>query len=276
MLRLTRSRHQRQPRRAELRFVAILAEPDVEEALADARARIADDDLTTALTIDLRSRGTDQGRLEQVLLGRARFSVEALSAGERAELERATRYLSLEASFPDPPTHALLEASMVTLRALAEAGCLLTAVDESTARLWAPAALLALPADRLCALDEHVRVGVEVTERRVGAGHLLRTYGLAKFARPEVGARGARADVERLSELVHGLSDLLYDGEPIEPGDRLSLPGLTPLTPVPRTADCLSDAPADSAPLYELRDVGTDGRPEATCQRALLKLRPRG
>jgi hypothetical protein len=271
-----RPRHRRQPRRAELRFVALLADPDVEDALEDARARVADDELTAALTIELRSRGTDQGRLEEVLRGRARFSVEALSAGDRAELDRATRYLSFAASPADPPTHQLLEALMVTLRALTDAGCLLTAVDESTARLWAPAGLLALPADRLCALDEHVRVGVEVTERRAGAGHLLRTYGLAKFARPDVGARGARADVERLSELVHGLAELLYDGEPIEPGDRLSLPGLTPLTPVPRSADCLSDAPVDSAPLYELRDVGADGRPEATCQRALLWLGSRG
>jgi hypothetical protein len=270
-----RPRYRGLPRRAELRFIVLLSDPHVDDALKDARARIADEAVANALTIDLRSRSTDQGRLDEALGGRARFAVEALPAGERAQLARASRYLWCEASPADPPTHELLEAVMVTLRAVAEADCLLAALDETTARLWTPDALVALPADRLCALDEHVRVGVEVSERRAGVGHLLRTYGLTKFARPDVGARGPRGEIERLGELLHGLAELLYQGEPIELGDRVSLPGLPPLTPVPRSADCLEDAPADRAALYELRDAAANGRAEATCERALSTLRPR-
>ena len=181
----------------------------------------------------------------------------------------------VDAEHADEPSLAVLEAALATVQALATEGNLLFAIDQLTARWWTPDALSALPPDRPFDLDEHAQIVAEAAERAPGVGHVTRSRGLGKFARPDVGARAPRKDAPLLAEIVRDTARLLAHGERLLPGDLLRVPNLPPLTLVPRTDDCLHDAPASSAPLYELRDRDPDGT-EGPDLRALLgALRPK-
>lgn len=227
------------------------------------------------LDVDVRARGSDQQRLEEALAGRARLALAARDPHEQREVERCQRYVTIAAELADPAELAVLQAALALLRGLAAEADLLLAVDRSTARWWTPAELLALTPGRSLELDEHLQLVVEAVERSPGAGHLVRSRGLDKFARPDVGGRVPRRDAERISELLRELAGLLIEGELLQPGDRLHAPDLPPLTLIPRSDDCLSDAPPDEAPLYELRDLDPAEQPGPSLTGLLAALRPK-
>jgi hypothetical protein len=256
-------------------FVALLDDPRIDDALERARDEVGDPRLYDRLTVDLVVRANDGGRLDEALSGRGAFGLEARDEHERHEIARCPKYVVIEARLADSRSLALLEAALATLRALATEGNLLFAVDQVTARWWTPAELAALPPDRPFDLDEHAQVVVEAVERAPGVGHLVRSRGLGKLARPDVGARAPRRDASLLAEIVRDLARLLAHGEQPAPGDLLRVPNLPPLTLVPRTDDCLHDAPAASAPLYELRDRGPDPSPGPDLRELLAALRPK-
>src|SRR5439155_8950604 len=118
------------------------------------------------------------------------MTLEGRAEHERVEVARCQRYAEIAAHVADSPSLAVLHAAMTLLGALAAEGDLTLALDAATARWWSPPELAALgPASRPFALDEHVQIVVESVERRPGAGHLVRSRGLVKFARPDVAAR---------------------------------------------------------------------------------------
>lgn len=270
-----RSAHAPTARRARVEFWALLDGARIDDALERARAEVGSGAAWDALEVAVRARATDGGRLDAALAGRAAMTLESRSEHERSDVARCQRYAEVSALIADPPSLLVLQAALALLSALAAEGDLTLALDGATARWWSPDELAALgPPSRPFALDEHVQVVVEAVERRPGAGHLVRSRGLAKFARPDVGARGPRKDAERISELLRDVARMLADGAPLRPGDRLSVPDLPPLTFVPRSDDALADAPADGAPLYELRDLDAGGA-APTCERLLAALRPK-
>jgi hypothetical protein len=261
-------------RRARVRFWALLDGARIDDALERARTE-SDARAWDALDVTVRPRASDGGRLDSALEGRPRMTLEARSDHERHAAERALRYAEVSAEHADAPTHEVLRAALGLQRALAEEGDLVLALDGATARWWSPDELVALAPDRPFVLDEHVQVVVEAVERRPGVGHLVRSRGLAKMARPDVGARVPRRDAERVSELVRDVARLLADGAVLVGGDRLRVPDLPPITFLSRTEDALADAPSADAPLYELRDLDENGNPAPTCERLLAALRPK-
>jgi hypothetical protein len=256
-------------------MVALLDGAHIEEALARAQAEVDDDRIWDALDVQVRARVTDGGRLDEALCGRPLMTLEALGSTERTVVARCQWYASVAAAPADSPTLDVLEAATALLRALADDGDVTLALDVVTARWWSADELKRLWARRPFALDEHVNVVVEAVERRPGVGHLVRSRGLAKLARPDVGARGPRRDAERLSELLRDVARLLADGAPMGAGERLRAANLPPAVFIPRSDDALADASADEAPLYELRDLDEGGSPAATCERLLAALRPK-
>ncbi len=270
-----RATYEASRRRARVELIALLDGARIDDALARAEAE-AGERAWAALDLHERATTTDGGRFERALDGRPRMTLESRPEHERAEVARCQRYLVIAADLPDPPTHEVLQAALALAVALAAEGDLALLLDCATARWWAPAELLALAPDRDFALDEHVQVVVESVERRPGVGHLVRSRGLEKFARPDVGARGPRRDAERLSEVLRDVARLLADGAPLLPYTRVQLaPSLPPAVFVPRTGDALEAAPPDSAPLYELRDLDLDGNAAPDCAALLAALRPR-
>jgi hypothetical protein len=270
----TRTAHRPTRRRARLSFVALLDGARIDAALDRARDELGDARAWDALDVQVRARATDGGRLDAALDGRPRMTLASRPEHERSDVDRAQRYATIEADLADPPILTVLCGALAILRALADEGDLVLACDLATARWWAPDELAALAPDRPFELDEHVQVVVEAVERRPGVGHLVRSRGLGKFARPDVGGRGPRRDAERLSEVLRDVARVLADGAALEPGARVELRALGPCTFVPRPDDALGDAPADEAPLYELRDLGPDG-PGPDCAGLLAALRPR-
>jgi hypothetical protein len=261
-------------RAATLGFVALLDDPRLDDALALAEEAVDDARTWSLLSIEPMVRGNDGGRLDEALSGRAALYLEARDPHEQHEVARCQKYALLSAELPDPATLSVLGALTTTLAALAAEGNLLLALDRVTARWWAPAELAALEPDRAFDVDEHAQVVVESVERAPGAGHLVRSRGLAKFARPDVGGRAPRRDASYISELVRDVARLLAEGEEVRPGDRLRIPDLPPVTLVPRSDDCLADAAPDHAPLYELRDLAPDG-PGADLSALLRALKPK-
>ena len=259
-------------RLAEVHFIALLDGARIDGALERAREEIAREPIWNALEIDVRARAIDGGRLDEVLAGRAGMTLSRLPEHERWEIDRCQWYASIAATAADPPALDVLQAAIHVLAVLADEDDLLIALDRATARWTSPAALLSLPPERRFSLDEHVDVVAEAVERRPGAGHVVRSRGLPKLARPDVCARVPRRDAERVSEIIRDLARLLADGDTLLPGDRVSIPGLPPLTLIPRTDDALSDAPKDTAPLYELRDLATDGTIGPDCRSLLSTL----
>ncbi|MSP63297.1 MAG: hypothetical protein EXR72_23730 [Myxococcales bacterium] len=263
----------RRPARIEL--YALLLGPRIDGALERARTLVPDDAAWDALEIDVRARATDVGRLDEALSGRAALALESCDEHTRREVATCARYATIAATLPDPSSLEVLQAAHALLSALAREDDLLLAVDRSTARLWTPPELSALRDGRGFDLDEHVRVVVEAVERRPGAGHIVRSRGLVKFARPDVAARVPRRDSERVSEIVRDVARLLADGELLSPGDRVSLEGAPSLTLIPRRDDCQDDDAPDTAPLFELRDLGPAGRPGPSLAGLLAALRPK-
>jgi hypothetical protein len=254
-----RPRHVASARSACLEIFALLpGNARIDDALERATEEVGEAAMSL-LEIDLCARATDGGRLAEALAGRAAHSLAARDEHDRREVDRAARYVLIAATIPDPGELAHLRAATAMLRALALEDDLLLGLDAATARWWSPEELRALSPARPFSLDEHTQMVVEAVERRPGAGHLVRSRGLPKLARPDVAARVPRASAERVSDLLRDLAALLADGEPVHPGDRLNAPSLPPLTLIPRSDDCLHDAPAETAPLYELRDLVDDG-----------------
>ncbi len=256
MQRWVRPHHVPTARAMRIELVALLdGNAHVDAALGRARDELAADRAWDALEIDVRARATDVGRLDRLLDGRAGLALADRDEADRLAAARCQRYVTVEAAPPDAADLAPLQAAAALLRALAVEEDLALAWDAGAARWWAPAELAALAPARPFALDEHVRVVVEAVERRPGAGHLVRSRGLAKLARPDVGARVPRPRAAAVAELVRDVARLFADGAAPLPGDRLNAPGLPPLTLIPRTDDALADAAPDDAPLYELRDA---------------------
>lgn len=270
-----RPRFRPSERRARLGFFGFLKGPRIEDALARARDQVPDPAAWDALEIAVRSRGVDQGRLAEALAGRAGWQLELRAHHERHEAERCSRYVAIETVLPDPPTLSVLQAALAVLCALAVEQDLVLALDGSIGRWWSPAELAALDSERPFDLDEHVGVFVESVERKPGVGHLTRTRGLGKFARPDVCGRAPRRQAEWLSELLRDLARLLAEGEVVLPGDRLHVASVPPVTLIPRSENCLEDAPPAEAPLYELRDLDADGRPGPDCAALLAALKPK-
>jgi hypothetical protein len=271
-----RPRHRPAPRAARIGFLALLSGGGrIDGALERARLEMHVDAAWERLDIDVRARASDQHALDNALAGRAHLALAGRDPHEQREVERCQRYVTITAELPDSAELLVLQAALALLRALAAEQELLLALDRSSARWWAPAELLALAAGRALDLDEHVQLVVEAVERRPGVGHLVRSRGLEKLARPDVGGRVPRRDAERIAELLRDLARLLLEGEILEPGDRLLTPELPPLTLVPRTDDCLSPASPDEAPLYELRDLDPAGRPGPSLAALLAAVRPR-
>jgi hypothetical protein len=256
-------------------FIALTGSGRIEQALDRARES-TDRAAWEALEIDVRSRKTDGGVLDEVLAGRPDHALELREAHERHALDRATWYADIAAEVPDPPALDVLQGALGVLQALAAEDDLVLGLDAVTARWWSPGELLALGPERPFELDEHVQIVVEAVERRPGVGHIVRSRGLIKLARPDVAARAPRKEAGRFSELVRDLARVLGEGEQAAVGDRLGGTGLPPVTWTPRSEDCLADASPESAPIYELRDL-VDGQAAADCAglRAALAPRPR-
>ena len=275
------------PRPARLGFIALLETPKIDAALDAAREAFSATDAATdsdpdasaawdALEIDIRARAADGGRLGDILAGRAGMTLAQLSEAAQHDIARATRYVTISATHPDPAALHVLQAALACARALADEGDLTAWLDVSTARWWLPDELGALDPQRRFELDEHIQIVVEAAERRPGHGHVVRSRGLDKLARPDVAARAPRRDAPLLSEVVRDLARLLAEGVLIEPGDKLTVRDLPPLTVVAVGPDTLAPAPAASAPVFELRDVRPDGGgPDAGCPALIAALKPR-
>jgi hypothetical protein len=270
-----RPRHRADPARlARVELIALLSGPRIEGALERARAEVGDAAIFDQLEVEVRAAATDGGRLDEALGGRAAHALALRDEHERRDVASCRRYATIVAAVADPPSLDLLQASTALLRALALEDDLVLALDASTARWWSPPELAALDPARPFALDEHCQVVVEAVERTPGAGHVVRSRGLVKLARPDVAARVPRRDAERVAEVVRDLARLLAEGELVRPGDRLALAELPSLTMVPLGDDCRA-APPDTAPLYELRDLATDGGAARDCAALVAALRPR-
>jgi hypothetical protein len=61
-------------------------------------------------------------------------------------------------------------------------------------------------------------VAFESAERRPGAGHVVRTRGLEKFARPDLFVRVPRGEVDRVAEPLRARARLAAEGGSV-PGD---------------------------------------------------------
>ncbi|MCC6994786.1 MAG: hypothetical protein IT370_09270 [Deltaproteobacteria bacterium] len=270
------------PRPARLGFIALLETPKIDAALDAAREACSgqgSDPAASAawdsLEIDVRARAADGGRLGDILAGRAGMTLAQLSEAAQHDIARATRYVTISATHPDPAALHILQAALGCARALADEGDLIAWLDVSTARWWLPDEITALAPQRRFELDEHIQIVVEAAERRPGHGHVVRSRGLDKLARPDVAARAPRRDAALLSEVVRDLARLLAEGVLIEPGDKLTVRDLPPLTVVAVGPDTLAPALAASAPVFELRDVRPDGGPDDGCPALIAALKPR-
>jgi hypothetical protein len=219
--------------------VAVLDSGDVEEARDD------------ELEVCVRQRATDGGRFDELLGGRAGLSLEGLPEWARHEIARCQRYATLSAVVAAPRARALIQAAEALLVQWAQEGELTWTVDGVTGG-WRAAEVM-MP--RRFYVEDHFVVVVEAVERAPGAGHLVRTRGLAKFGLPDVGMRSSRAEAERVAQWVRELGRRGAEGEPYQPGRRITLSGQG-FALWPRSEDGLQAAPADSAPLYELREGG--------------------
>jgi hypothetical protein len=226
-------------RLARLEYVAILDGGDIDEARDD------------ELEICARQRATDGGRFDELLLGRAGLGLETMPAWARHEIVRCQRYATVSACAPGDRAHRVAHEAESLLAAWAREGELLWALDCLT-WTWRHHGELG---ERAFSVENHFVVVVESVERAPGAGHLVRTRGLAKFARPDVGMRRPRAEAERASAWVREVGRRGAEGEPFQPGRRITVLGQH-FALWPRSEDCLSSAPAGDAPLYELREGG--------------------
>jgi len=237
-------------RRAEIAFLAVLSDARIDDALAQARA--ADEDAFDALHVEPRLRSHDQGRFEEAIGGRVALYLAERSDEERREVERCRAYAVVEARLDDAPHADVLRAALETLRALAIDDDLVLAIDRTTGRIHGPDELRALDPARPFDPGEHIVVVREAEPRRPGVGRLVRSRGLGKLARPDVGAHDAGHD-DALAERVRSVAEELALGRTLTVGERLALP--RPAIVTARADDGLADAPPDAAPLYELREV---------------------
>jgi hypothetical protein len=233
-------------RRTELAFVALLSDARIDDALE--AARVADEGAFARLHVELRLRANDGGWLDEALGGRVAQYLAARSSSERYDVERCRAYAVVEARLPDEPHADVLRAALATLQALAADDDLVLAVDRATARIHAPDELIALDPRRPFDPAEHLVIVREAEERRPGTGRWVRSRGLSKLARPDVGARAADRPDDALAELVRGVAEELAAGRVLSPGERVE-----GRTVIARSDDGLADAPPDEAPLYELR-----------------------
>jgi hypothetical protein len=233
------SRHYTTVRPARLEHL-VLVDPDE-----------LDEDRDDELEICVRRRANDGGRFDEVLAGRAGLSLETLPPWARHEIARCQHYATLHAEAPAGRARELLQAAEALLVEWAQNGQLSFALDCLT---WTWRRADEIKA-RSFSVEQHFTVVVEAVERQPGAGHLVRTRGLAKFALPEIGMRAPRAEAERVSEWVREVGRRGAEGEPLQPGRRITVGGRG-LALWPRSEDCLSAAPRDEAPLYELREGG--------------------
>jgi hypothetical protein len=225
--------------------VALLSDARIDDALEAARA--SDEDAWSRLHVEPRLRANDGGWLDEALGGRVAQYLAARSSSERYDVERCRAYVVVEARLPDAPHADVLRAALSTLQALADDDDLVLAIDRATARIHAPDELRALDGGRPFDPAEHLVIVREAEERRPGAGRWVRSRGLTKLARPDVGARAERPD-DALAELVRGVAEELALGRVLRPGERVE-----GRTVIARSDDGLAEAPPDEAPLYELR-----------------------
>jgi len=257
-------------RRRRFEFIALLTTPHIDDAIEDAGGHAGE------LEIEVRARAADAGRLATLLAGRAGHGLAALPDDAQHAIAAAGRYASITADLPDGADLSALRRATAIARALAEADDLVAWLDVATARWWLPAELSALAPERPFDLDEHVQVVVESVERRPGHGHVVRSRGLPKLARPDVCARAPRREAELVSEVVRDVARLLAEGAEAVPGERLAVRGLPPVALMPRSDGALDQAPAASAPLVEICDAQPDGiAPGCPALLAALKPRPR-
>jgi hypothetical protein len=219
-------------RAARLRFLALLDGPDIAEAEARARAAFPDEDAWQALEVTERARAIDGGRFDEAVGGRAAHALDRRSPHERWLVERCQRYATIEARLPDEATASVLQAAEALLHALAVEGDLVLALDLSTAEWRDPDEVRARPAARPFVPDEHFVIVVEAVERGPGVGHLVRSRGLDKFARPDVGAHAPKAEAEPLAERLRAWARRLVEGEaPPHGGRPLGDDGIAPAAP---------------------------------------------
>jgi hypothetical protein len=227
-------------RLARFEHVAVLDSGDVEEARDD------------ELVVGVRQRANDGGRFDEILSGRAGLSLEGLPVWARHEIARCQRYASVSVEVPRERAQAMIQAAERLLLEWAQAGELTWTVDGVTGGWRAAEAILPRPT---FAADDHFVVVVEAVERAPGAGHLVRSRGLTKFALPDVAMRAPRAEAPGVAEWVREVARRGAEGEPFQPGRRILVRGRG-FALWPRSEDGLSAAPPDEAPLYELREGG--------------------
>ncbi len=241
-------------RRARLDYLALLDSADIDEPLAHARS-LGDEAAWAQLEVSVRMRATDGGRFDEAVGGRPGLALDAMEPWARHQIARCQRYASISALADETLGRPLVQAVETLLMALAEAGELDWALDQSSAS-WRTRDQLLAQKQRPFLVDDHFVVVVEAVERAPGVGHLVRTRGLQKFARPDVGMRAPRKDSEETADWVRQVARAGALGEPFAIGRRLTIPSLPSLALWPRSDDCLSPAPPDEAPLYELRQGG--------------------
>jgi hypothetical protein len=227
-------------RLARLHYLAILDTDEIDEARED------------ELEVTMRMRATDGGRFDELVSGRALLSVQEMPSWAEHEIGRCQRYATIEAAVDPARASPLLRAAETLFCGWAAERDLTWLLDVQTATWRAADAVV----PRAFSVEDHFLVAVEAIERAPFVGHLVRTRGLAKFGRPDIGMRGPRSESEKLAEWVRAVGKRGAEGDPFAVGRRLSIPGLPPLALYPRTEDCLSPAPPDDAPLYELREGG--------------------
>jgi hypothetical protein len=225
-------------RPARLEYLVLLDSPDLEEARSD------------ELEVTVRMRATDGGRFDEAIGGRAGLAVDEMPKWAQTEIARCQRYATICASVPEERARPIVEAAEKLLLDWKDE---LTWVLDCVTSTWRSRDEID---ERPFSVEDHFLVVVEAVERAPGVGHLVRTRGLGKFARPDVGMRAPRSDAEKISSWVRAVGRRGAEGEPFLPGRRLTLAGGPPLALWPRTEDCLASAPADESPLWELREGG--------------------
>ena len=213
---------------------------------------VTEEDRADELEIQVRNRATDGGRFDEILSGRAGLTLEALPAWARHEVGRCQRYASLLARGTEDRARYLVETAESILAAWARAGDLAWVLDRVTST-WRRGDQVV--EQRAFSVEDQFVVVVEAVERAPGVGHLVRTRGLAKFARAEVGMRTPRSEAEAVSEWVREVGRRGAEGEVFQPGRRLLVAG-RPFALWPRSEDCLETLPPNEAPLFELREGG--------------------
>jgi hypothetical protein len=125
------------------------------------------------------------------------------------EVKQAKAAMGAVAGQPDARTLAGLQGGMALCRALARAGAI-AVLDVVALRWWRGSELLALAPDRPFDLREHVTLACE--------DGFCHTRGMAKFARPDVGAHGRDKE-----PVVQALAGAMALGLAPEDGESLRL-----------------------------------------------------